>query len=87
VSTIARRTPGWLRAGAVMPWRRVMPPAKKDRNAAASPVTSAAAPVTAALAVRTLGRRGAAAKAARMVAEVYSPVMASTPATPVAARR
>src|ERR1700744_6401170 len=37
VSTIARRTPGWLRAGGAMPWRRVMQPAKKDRNAATSP--------------------------------------------------
>src|SRR6201996_879369 len=83
VSTIARRTPGWLRAGGVMPWRRVMQPAKKDRNAAASPVISATAPTTAALAARTLRRRGAAANVARMVPEVYSLVMASTPTTPM----
>jgi hypothetical protein len=38
-----------------------MQPAKKDRNAAASPVISATAPTTAALAARTLSRRGAAA--------------------------
>src|SRR3984885_5858643 len=83
VSTIARRTPGWLRAGAVMPWRRVMQPEKKDRNAAASPVISATAPTTAALAARTRSRRGAAANVARLVPEVYSLVMASTPTTPM----
>jgi hypothetical protein len=45
-------------------------------------VISATAPMTAALAARTLSRRGAAANVALMVPEAYSPVMASTPATP-----
>ena len=46
-------------------------------------VISATAPTTAALAARTLSRRGAAANVARMVPEVYSLVMASTPTTPM----
>lgn len=81
-STTARSTPGWLSAGAWMPCRSAAPPAKKEMNAAASPRASVTAPNTAVFAASTRGRRGIAASVARIMPEVYSPVMTSTPSTP-----
>jgi hypothetical protein len=52
-------------------------------NAAASPTASATAPSTAPLAASTSGRLGMAASVAWIIPEEYSPVIASTPRTPV----
>ena len=61
-------------------------PAKKAMNAAASPAASATAPNTAAFAASTSGRLGIAASVARIIPEEYSPVITSTPSTPVSSR-
>jgi hypothetical protein len=69
-----------------MPCRRAAPPAKKAMNEAASPRASATAPNTAALAASSSGRFGVAASVARIIPEVYSLVIISTPSTPTSSR-
>src|SRR4030095_13104121 len=61
-------------------------PARKAMNAAASPTANATAPNTAAFAASTIGRFGIAASVARIIPEEYSPVITSTPRTPVKSR-
>ena len=55
-------------------------------NPAASPAASATTPNTAALAASTSGRFGIAASVARIIPEEYSPVITSTPRTPISSR-
>ena len=55
-------------------------------NDATSPTTRVTAPNTAAFAARTSGRRGTAASVARIVPEVYSLVIVSTPSAPASSR-
>ena len=82
-STTARSTPGWDSDGAAMPCRSAAPPAANEMNDAASPAPSATTPNTAAFAASTSGRPGTAARVARIIPEVYSLVIISTPRTPV----
>src|SRR6266508_1592431 len=82
-STTARSTPGWPSAGPGTAAGRAASPAKKAMNAAASPTASATAPNTAAFAASTSGRFGIAASVARIAPEEYSPVIMSTPRTPI----
>jgi hypothetical protein len=60
--------------------------AKNARNDATSPTTRVTAPNTTAFAASTRGRRGTAASVARMVPELYSLVMVSTPSAPTSSR-
>ena len=69
-----------------MSCRSAAPPATNEMNAAASPAASATMPNTAAFAASTSPRRGTAASVARIIPEVYSPVIISTPRTPVSSR-
>ena len=55
-------------------------------NPAASPTASATTPSTAAFAASTSGRFGIAASVARIIPEEYSPVIMSTPRTPISSR-
>src|SRR5262249_56542358 len=57
-----------------------------EMNAPASPAPSATTPKTAAFAASTTPRPGTAASVARIIPEVYSLVIVSTPRTPVSSR-
>ncbi len=59
-------------------------PSKNDTKLSASPTTRVPSPTTRILAVSSTPRRGMAAREDRIVPEPYSPLMASTPSTPMA---
>ena len=83
-STTARSTPGWFSAAVGAPPERTACPRKKEVKLSTSPITSAPRPTTSTLAAMNTPRRGMAASEERIVPDPYSPVMASTPSTPMA---
>ena len=74
-SSTARSTPGWPRVACGAGDRSTSSPTAKAPKANISPATSVTAPTTAALAASTSGRRGTAAKVARIMPEENSVVI------------
>ena len=81
--TTARSTPGWPNAGCGTLGSSTARPARKATNETVSPTASVTAPNTAAFAASTRGRFGIAASVDRIIPEEYSPVITSTPSTPI----
>ena len=79
----ARRTPGSESAKSQC-WARTALPAKKPAKAPIVISTSVTAAKIASFAHRTGNRRGTAASVARIIPVAYSPLIAITPATPIA---